>query len=40
MYWTEFSPEEQQSRFSEYMLTLTYVGLFGLAFDNIRGFVC
>lgn len=38
MYWTEFSPEEQQSRFSEYMQTLTYVGLFGLVFGNVRDF--
>ena len=38
MYWTEFSPEEQQSRFSEYMQTLTYVGLFGLVFGNLRDF--
>ena len=38
MYWTEFSPEEQQSHFSEYMQTLTYVGLFGLVFGNVRDF--
>lgn len=37
--WSEITPEEQSDRFSEYMQTMAYVGLFGLVFGNIRDLV-
>ena len=39
LFWAEISPEEQTDRFSEYMLKLTYVGLFGLFAGNARDYI-
>ena len=37
--WSEVSPEEQTARYTEYMQTMAFVGMFGLVFGNIRDLV-
>ena len=37
--WSTIPPEQQSEQYTYYMRTLTFVGMFGLIFGNIRDFI-